>query len=406
MIATLFSLITAFFFMIIPTPEVPPFSLLFLSTALIFLALATLVTKTLLHALSFSPLHQAERHFTPYLLEIFSKDSQLFFIYTALNIFILMSFTLGSSLFFYSFLSVPSLLALCGIFCGGIIDLFHTLLSRTTAYLNPLEAVKIFSHQGLNAIQKQKNQELALALNALTEIGIKAIQTTRPSLANQAIDQLQLLMKTFLETSKSRLPTEKGNPEKESAFSYTLYSSFQQLEYLWNASLKNQLELTCSHLLTVMSKIVVYCAHYEMTLTSHPLYFIHKFIKESQHAAMPDLSVKASLALLEVARVIGTELDITSASLQETFFTLISQLEEIAKEAFKQDKSTNIKILTQPLRELKELFKREKLVKHHDTPVILADIERVLGEFEALELVMKTLPPLPNFDVDSEKATS
>jgi hypothetical protein len=150
-----------------------------------------------------------------------------------------------------------------------------------------------------------------------------------------------------------------------------------------------------------MSKMVVYSAKYDMTMTSHPLYFINKFIKEAQNAHMPDISIKVSLALVEVARVIGTELDITYVNIQETFFSIISQLEEIAKESFRHDKSTSIKILKQPFRDLKELFNTEKLAKHQDAPVIVADIDRVLGEFDALELVMKTIPPIPSFDNES-----
>ena len=50
----------------------------------------------------------------------------------------------------------------------------------------------------------------------------------------------------------------------------------------------------------------------------------------------------------------------------------------------------------QPFKDLRALFQSEKAKDHQDTPVILQNIDRVLGEFEALQMVMSTIPPIPN----------
>jgi hypothetical protein len=47
----------------------------------------------------------------------------------------------------------------------------------------------------------------------------------------------------------------------------------------------------------------------------------------------------------------------------------------------------------QPFKELEELFQSDKMRAHADAPVILQNIKRVLGEFEALQAVMSAMPP-------------
>ena len=83
---------------------------------------------------------------------------------------------------------------------------------------------------------------------------------------------------------------------------------------------------------------------------------------------------------------------------------LITQLHEITKEAFKQDKSINISMLTQPFRDMKAFFASEKLAQHQDTPVIVDRINQVIGEFDALEVILKTLPPIPQISEEPPPA--
>ena len=405
MIATLLSILTSLLLLIYPfsgssqgpelsqVSEISHILIFFLSSTLILVAVLSIFAKTFISTQSLSSLQKAEQSFTSHILEMFTKDSHLRLIQSGIHIFAFLSFAIAIYLLLSQGTYLKQLTAIWLISFGITVDLFHSFLSRITTYLNPFASIKMFGQEGIKAIQYENDKNLDEWIDALSEIAIKAIQRLSPSLANKAIDHIQHLGKAFLESPK-RLPQK----TKESQVSYHLYYLFQQIEFIWNKALKSDLEVICSHIITVMSKLVVYSAKYDITMTSHPLYFIHKFIKESQQANMPDISVKASLALLEVSRVIGTELDITYTNLQETFFNIISQLEEIAKETFRQDKTVNIQILTQPFKELKELFSTEKLSQHEDRLVIVADIDRVLGEFNALELVMKTIPPIPTFD--------
>lgn len=103
----------------------------------------------------------------------------------------------------------------------------------------------------------------------------------------------------------------------------------------------------------------------------------------------------ASCVLSEVANQLLTEIDVTYLELQDPFLSIINGLEIIAKGEFQRNKSINIAILEQPFKELKTLFEQGKVKDHPDTPVIMQNINRVLGEFDALRLVMATRPPIP-----------
>ena len=90
------------------------------------------------------------------------------------------------------------------------------------------------------------------------------------------------------------------------------------------------------------------------------------------------------------------DIDIKYLEIRDPYLSIINGLEVLAKGTFKRDKTTNIAILMQPFKDLKVLFQSEKAKEHQDTPVIMQNIDRVLGEFEALQMVMNTIPPIPD----------
>ena len=62
----------------------------------------------------------------------------------------------------------------------------------------------------------------------------------------------------------------------------------------------------------------------------------------------------------------------------------------------------NIRILSQPFYELRELFQSGKLANHQDTASIISNIDIVLNEFTTLETVMSTMPPVPQMVKERE----
>ena len=99
-----------------------------------------------------------------------------------------------------------------------------------------------------------------------------------------------------------------------------------------------------------------------------------------------------------MAKEIIDHIDITYNEIKDPFLSIINGMEVLAKETFKRNKEININLLIVPFKQLRELFQSDKIKNHLDTPIILYNIDRIIGEFEALILVMNTLPKIPSVD--------
>jgi len=94
-----------------------------------------------------------------------------------------------------------------------------------------------------------------------------------------------------------------------------------------------------------------------------------------------------------------------SEQLREPLLTLVGQLELLAKESFRQDKKTEIKVLTAPFLQLKVLFSQESLKNRTDIKSALRAVDSVLADFQNLELVMNTMPTISTNDETENEAT-
>jgi hypothetical protein len=135
-------------------------------------------------------------------------------------------------------------------------------------------------------------------------------------------------------------------------------------------------------------------------MASHPLRFLGLFAVKAQEKDMKETALKASCTLLGVAHAILDDIDITYLEIKDPFFSITNAMEELAKGSFKKDKSMNIGLLMQPFLELKTMFSADKVKDHQDTPAIIQNIDRVLGEFDALQVVMNTLPTIPEMPTE------
>ena len=162
-----------------------------------------------------------------------------------------------------------------------------------------------------------------------------------------------------------------------------------------NLALQQRFEPICSHIQKTLGRIIIHAAKCDITLASYPILYMGKFAKLAQENNMGEVANNTLITLLEVGKMIPQQVDIQYLEIKELYQSIIFYMHEIAKETFRQDKESNLKLLTQPFRDLKALFKRESMVGHQDTPFIDRMINSVLEEFTALESVMNTMPPLP-----------
>jgi hypothetical protein len=349
--------------------------------------------------LAWSPLQQAEQHTTPRILEMFRKDRHIFLASLWLILFPLATYVL--SFLFISDSNRLNLMFLAAwlVMLGITWDAVLHFIRRISGYLNPFASVDMFSRQAQECIQDEKELDLCDRIDGIAEIAIKAIYKSSSSLANSALSKLQQIAHNFLSSAKS-ISHHQQDAQTQSVgitdkVSYTMFYLYQRLELIFHKALEHKLEPICSYILTLFGKIAIDAAKYDMSLAGVPVRSIGKLAKKAQEAKMEDVPIKASCTMLEVAKVILDEIDVTYLELQEPFLSIINSLEELTKGAFKQDKSINIELLKQPFYDLRELFSSEKMINHQDTPIIRQNIDRVIGEFSALEMVMRTIPPIP-----------
>ena len=144
----------------------------------------------------------------------------------------------------------------------------------------------------------------------------------------------------------------------------------------------------------LLGKVSLYAARCDLSLVSYGIRFIGKFSKNAEEKGFSDISLKGTCTLLEVSKTIVNEIPLAYMDLKDPFFSTVAQLDDIAKEAFRKNKDIPIKILIEPFHDLEKLFQSPKVATHPDTPIVIKEIQRVTTEWETLDAVMRTFPPM------------
>lgn len=399
MFGTILSLFVAIFMLFHPIPPDASLGINAMGVILMIIATLFILHANGIFAMAWGPLQLVEQNLTPRTLDILRKDLNLNVSYHWLYVFPLATFVIASDMMFFNIVQKNILLSIWILFFGISLDFMQYYQRRILSYLNPFSVVEMFTKNAEESVRNEHELELCNWIDALAEIALKSIQKHSTSLGTHAINEMPVIAKTFLESSKSISHHEQDAETKalgiQDKVSFTLFYLFQRLEMLNNKGLENRLEPICSSLVTVLGKISIYAAKYDLTMTSYPLHFIGRFAHQAQENKMQDVALKTNFILLEIAKTIITEIDVTYQELKDPMLSIITHLNEIAKETFRQDKNTNINILIQPFRDLKELLNNPRIASHQDLPIIQQNLDRVLGEFAALEAVLKTIPPIP-----------
>lgn len=393
MIATVLGIITALILWFHPFSAAPfhpqGMEVYFFTLAILFLFIVPIGL-----VLSWVPLLKAEKSSTPHVLNLVSKD-------LALRLFggYLIAFSL------YTLFIVPlwenQVLAWISwvVLLGLAIDSAHCFGQRIMGFFNPFVAVDLFAKNASKSIQNDREIDLCHWIDGLSEIAIKGIQRQSTSVAHQALDEEQNIIRLFLEASKSIAHRDQDKQTKELGItdkvSYVLFYLLQRLDVVYTKAIQNHLEMTCSHIITLMGKITIDAAKYDISLASLPLRFLGKFAKKAAVEGFEETALTASCVFSETANAIVRDIDVTYLEIKDPYLSIINGLETLSKISFQKDKTTNIGLLAQPFKDLRALFDQDKLKEHQDAPVIRQNIDRVLGEFEALQLVMKTMPKIP-----------
>lgn len=395
MYGTLFSILIALFVLFYPSDVIPGESMM--GITLIIVASLFVIMQGFSFAMAWWPLQKAERDFTPRILQLFKKDRHIRLINFWLLFFPLISYAIAVDLIFLNLFPKKTLLAFWVVLLGISVDAVHHFFRRILDYLNPFAVTELISAQATESVQHEMPMELCQWFDALTEVAIKAIERTSSSLANHAINTIPGIVNNYLKSIKTI-----AHPSQGEKVNYTMFYLFQRLEIVNQHAIEHHLVPVCTNLINAVGRIIFRAAEFDLSVIDHPLQSIEHFAIHAQDEHMTEVAEQAIYTLVEVARTILKDIDVTYLELKEPFLSLISVLEEITKEEFRQDKSINIKILKHPFEELKEMI--SQLPDHQDTKVIINDIDRVLAEFTELDLIMRTVPPLSDVTEEEEES--
>jgi hypothetical protein len=400
MIGTLFSILLAAFLLFSPYVDEASINSGIWSHTMIAVAILFLILTAIGFALSWLPMQKAELNATPHILEMYQKDKGIKLSTGWVVVFSLTSIILGIVVLQTHIPDKKIVFAVWVVLFGIAIDALYHSFRKVSEYLNPFAVVELFSKEAQQCIQNERELDLCHWIDGLSEVAMKAINKHSISLSNTAINQQQQTARLFLQSAKSLSHHSQDKQSKELGItdkvSYIMFYLYQRLDLEFDSALKIHLEPTCSNIIVILGKIAIDAAKYDVSMATLPLRFLGKFANAAQEKDLSETVIKASCALLETGRTILNDIDITYAEIKDPFLSIVNSLESLAKGAFRKDKSTNIALLIQPLIELKAMFASEKISKHQDAPAITQSIDRVLGEFEALQMVMNTLPTIPS----------
>jgi len=392
MIATLFSILIAalVLFFTLATLTAPNWTL-FAFAGFFFLFIYALTQM-----LSWAPLQKVQQNLTPRLLDIYQKDNRIRFAGAFLAVIALFSLYLAIDGGLPHVIGERTFTAIFFILIGISVDLIHYIFNRVTYYLNPFTVASEFTNHAINAAVKGNDVEVTNWVEAVAEVGINSAERGLPSLCNQAVTDLQLIMREYLGASKSFTHTveKKAEGEKSDPVSFTLFFIFQRYEIILAKAIDAKLEPVVSTIISSLGKIILDSAKYDMSITTYPIHYLGTFALKAAQSGMDQIAGKALVTYVEVAKRILTDLDVTYLELQEPFYTMIGKMEELTKEIYRKNKDINFAILTAPFKQLKELFENEKMINHQDSRKIIIDINRVINEYEQLQVILRTIPPI------------
>lgn len=406
MIGTFFSLIIAILLYIYPLPAEAVTNSPYLAVTMFVIAAFFILTQTAITLFAWTPLQKTEQNLTPRVMEAFKHDRNLRVTNLFLLLFLFFTYLVVIDILFLDQFSKQHLLIIWTLLLGIAVDFLHHHLRRVMDFLDPFHVVEFFSRSAQECVRGSKEAELCGWIDTLSETAVKAISRNSTSLSLLATDKLRLIARNYLEVAKGityHADEDKSKFGGADHVSYTLFYLFQRMELIFEKALKEKLEPICSKIVTTLGKICIYGAKYDISLASYPIYYLGKFTGKAQFEGLQEVGNRATLTLLEVSKVIINEVDLQYVEIKEPFLSIIDNMHEIAKESFRKDKTMNIRILTQPFYELRELFQSGKLANHQDTPSIISNIDIVLNEFTTLETVMTTMPPVPQMMKEREE---
>ena len=398
MLITIASLIIAFLLLFFPFSTAIDLHASLLPILFALAGMTTLIIFPLLNGFYLLSLGRLEERLIPRLMELYRKDPLLKISRILIFLFPFFSFLLAGA-FWALDISVKSIfLAIWIVAFGLVLDLIKNSLTRTESFLDPGHFVETLVHKAKRFIIVDKDNDLWGSIDTLSEIAIRSIKEGKMDLSMKVLNSFPPIIDAFFASSKSitrinqdqEIKKETGRDEA----SYTVFYLLQRIELINMKALENGLVSICSHIILILGKIIVACAKFDVSMVAFPTHVLGKLALKALQYQFNEVAALGTSTLLEVAKTMINEVDLSYGELQEPFDAIINNIDHIGQATFKKDKSINPRLIAQPFRELKELFQNKKVENLQDTPFILQHIDNILAEYDILEQVMRTIPKL------------
>lgn len=347
------------------------------------------------NVLTSASLQTADRNAVPRIIEVYRRDRRIAIIHACILFWALLSLWLA----IVTLSSVPYktewVLAVWLVFTGLVLDLAGYLYDRVLQYLNPFAALQILYAQAEREIQQGNDAELCTWIESATDAGVWSLRREGASLANATVDRLRTIVQRYLSWNGRALKSASSDSDIQQRASYILHYTCDRLALLYDIALEKRLQTVCSYVVSALGKIALSAAESDPSVVAHPVQYMGQLSRKAVHAGLEGAGLKALSTFVALSKLILSDPLIAQRNLDRTFVPIVHQMEDLAKEGFRRNKDTSLGTLTAPLQDLKKIFENERYATHKDTPTILKEIERVLGDFANLELVLRTIPSIP-----------
>lgn len=283
----------------------------------------------------------------------------------------------------------PFLVCFWVVLLGISLDLIRQYVRCVVELLHPPTAFQHMTLAAQNSVTNENEEGLFTWLDAVSDASARAARKVSPSVARAGLHSILCMTESYISELAHRERRLVGESEDSSdQLRIALYFIFERLRLIYTQAMRrhclpiaNEVINTTSQITLLVGKTNFPCS--TVTLSEFGDYARSAFIRGQQEQV-----IKVRCALMVIARALLEEENVQHSDIKEFYINLIAHLETIAQECFRQDKDTDITLLTQPFRDLERLFGQKKWDGRGDVGIIRNSLQRVLEDFSALEAVM------------------
>lgn len=290
------------------------------------------------------------------------------------------------------------------------LDLWLYYKKRMTFLSIPESLLKTIFQEGERGAKCGSLEEVKDKIGVLSDMADRALRRSLLTFAIKAVETMKSLLVIYMDAVGKEKLLHAGEEEwlqaNEKQVSYLLCLFSERIEGLFKRSLASQAEPLLTQLMAAAGGAAVGAAHVDMNVVSIPVYSLERMEEAAADAHRSDLGLKFSLTLVGVARELSFFPHIELLDIEGAYLPLVLQLERISKDLFKRDKKTPISSLTKPFYDMREIVEKPPLDTHPNAMRIVAEINRILAEFQELERILMTIPGIPGYDTPHAEHSS